>query len=86
MFTINLPKDIENRLQSLSLSTGRTMQYYAREAILEHLDGIEDRFLALHRCGDVIAEDVGERGDYLVITVMRSLRQSLNCPQFCIFT
>jgi predicted DNA-binding protein len=40
------------------------MQYYAREAILEHLDGIEDRFLALHRCGDVIAEDVGERGDY----------------------
>jgi RHH-type rel operon transcriptional repressor/antitoxin RelB len=64
MFTINLPKDIENRLQSLSLSTGRTMQYYAREAILEHLDGIENRFLALHRCGDVIAEDVGERGDY----------------------
>ncbi len=29
MFTINLPKDIENRLQSLSLSTERTMQYYA---------------------------------------------------------
>lgn len=64
MLTINLPKDIENRLQSLSLNTGRTVQYYAREAILEHLDGIEDRFLALNRCGDGLVEDVGECGDY----------------------
>ncbi len=64
MFTINLPEDIENRLQSLSLSTGRTVQYYAREAILEHLDGIEDRFLALNRCGDGVAEDVSKNEDY----------------------
>ena len=64
MFTINLPEDIENRLQSLSLSTGRTVQYYAREAILEHLDGIEDRFLALNRCADGVAEDVSKCGDY----------------------
>lgn len=64
MLTINLPEDIENRLQSLALNTGRTVQYYAREAILEHLDGIEDRFLALNRCADGSVENTSENGEY----------------------
>lgn len=56
MLTINLPDDIEYRLKSLSLSTGRTVQYYAREAILEFIDEMEDRFIALNRLDDEVAE------------------------------
>jgi len=48
MLTIDLPEDIEKRLTSLSLSTGRTVQYYAREVILEYLEEVEDRYLALN--------------------------------------
>lgn len=47
MLTIDLPEDIEKRLTSLSLSTGRTVQFYAREVILEYLEEVEDRYLAL---------------------------------------
>lgn len=56
MLSIILPTDIEYRLRSLSINTGRTVQYYAREAILEYMDEMEERFLALNRCGDEIAE------------------------------
>lgn len=48
MLAINLPEDIEKRLTSLSLSTGRTVQYYARQVILDYLDEVEDRYLALN--------------------------------------
>lgn len=47
MLAINLPEDIEKRLTSLSLSTGRSVQYYARQVILDYLDEVEDRYLAL---------------------------------------
>ena len=66
MLTINLPEDIAERLQSLSLHTGRTVQYYAREAILEHLDDIENRFLALHQSRDGIAEELSEKLDEMI--------------------
>ena len=49
MLTIRLPKDIENRLTELANKTGRTKTYYAREAILKHLDEMEDKYLALTR-------------------------------------
>ena len=49
MLTIQLPPDIQNRLTLLALRTGRSEVYYAREAILEHLDNIEDRFIAINR-------------------------------------
>ena len=48
MLTIDLPADIEKRLTSLSLSTGRTVQFYAREVILEYLEEVEDRYLAMN--------------------------------------
>ncbi len=48
MLAINLPEDIEKRLTSLSLSTGKSVQYYARQVILEYLDEVEDRYLALN--------------------------------------
>lgn len=48
MLAINLPEDVEKRLASLSLSTGRTVQYFARQVILDYLDEVEDRYLALN--------------------------------------
>jgi len=49
MLAIRLPEEIENRLAALAAKTGRTKTYYAKEAILEHLDEMEDRYLALAR-------------------------------------
>ncbi|TDX30027.1 RHH-type rel operon transcriptional repressor/antitoxin RelB [Modicisalibacter xianhensis] len=46
MLAIRLPTDIEARLEALAKATGRTKTFYAREAILEHLDGLEDIYLA----------------------------------------
>ncbi len=49
MLAIRLPQEIESRLADLAERTGRTKTYYAREAILEYLDEIEDRYLAIDR-------------------------------------
>ena len=46
MLAIRLPQAIEKRLEKLARRTGRTKTYYAREAILEHLDDLEDLYLA----------------------------------------
>jgi RHH-type rel operon transcriptional repressor/antitoxin RelB len=46
MLAIRLPEDIERRLAALAAATGRTKTFYAREAILEHLDHLEDLYLA----------------------------------------
>ncbi len=46
MLAIRLPQNIEKRLEKLARRTGRTKTYYAREAILEHLDDLEDLYLA----------------------------------------
>jgi len=46
MLAIRLPQSIEERLEKLARRTGRTKTYYVREAILEHLEEIEDLYLA----------------------------------------
>lgn len=46
MLAIRLPQSIEERLEKLARRTGRTKTYYVREAILEHLDDLEDIYLA----------------------------------------
>ena len=45
MLAIRLPTDIEERLDRLAKATGRTKTFYAREAILEHLEDLEDLYL-----------------------------------------
>jgi RHH-type rel operon transcriptional repressor/antitoxin RelB len=55
MLAIRLPEDIENRLDALAKATGRTKSFYAREAILEHLDDLEDVYLAEQRLTDIRA-------------------------------
>jgi len=52
MLALRLPPDIEKRLDDLSRKTGRSKSFYAREAILEHLDDLEDLYLAEQRMRD----------------------------------
>ena len=49
MLAIRLPEDIEARLTALAAKTGRTKTFYAKVAILEHLDDMEDKYLAINR-------------------------------------
>ena len=44
MLTIRLPQSIEKRLEKLAQRSGRTKTYYAREAILLHLENLEDAY------------------------------------------
>lgn len=53
MLAIRLPEEIEARLTDLALKTGRTKTYYARQAILEYLDDMEDLYLAEQRYGAI---------------------------------
>jgi RHH-type rel operon transcriptional repressor/antitoxin RelB len=46
MLAVRLPQSIERRLEKLARRTGRTKTYYVREAILQHLDDLEDMALA----------------------------------------
>jgi RHH-type transcriptional regulator, rel operon repressor / antitoxin RelB len=49
MLAIRLPPEIEKRLERLAKKTGRTKTFYAREAILNHLEDLEDGLLAERR-------------------------------------
>ncbi|HYA23315.1 MAG TPA: TraY domain-containing protein [Terriglobales bacterium] len=49
MLAIRLPEKLEKRLDRLAKRTGRTKTYYAREAIVQHLDELEDIYLAEKR-------------------------------------
>ncbi len=49
MLAIRLNEETEQRLTRLAKRTGRTKTFYAREAILEHLEDMEDAFTALYR-------------------------------------
>lgn len=46
MLAVRLPSEVEARLDALAKATGRSKTYYVREAILEHLDDLEDLYLA----------------------------------------
>ncbi len=49
MLALQLPADIEKRLDELARKTGRSKSDYVREAIVEHLDDLEDLYLAEER-------------------------------------
>ncbi len=46
MLAIRLPQAIEKRLEKLARRTGRTKSFYVREAILQHIEDLEDIYLA----------------------------------------
>jgi RHH-type rel operon transcriptional repressor/antitoxin RelB len=49
MLALRLPEDLEARLDALARKTGRTKSYYAREALVEYIDDLEDLYLAQTR-------------------------------------
>jgi RHH-type rel operon transcriptional repressor/antitoxin RelB len=49
MLALRLPEDVERRLEELARRTGRSKSYYAREAIIAHLEDLEDVYLAEER-------------------------------------
>jgi RHH-type transcriptional regulator, rel operon repressor / antitoxin RelB len=55
LLAIRLPVEVENRLDSLTKATGRTKTFYVREAILKHLNDLEDLYLAEQRLIDLKA-------------------------------
>lgn len=46
MLAIRLPEEIEERLETLAKRTGRSKTFYVREAILAHLEDLEDLYMA----------------------------------------
>ena len=47
--SLRLPEDVSERLERLVRRTGRTKTFYLLEAIREHLDDLEDLYLAEQR-------------------------------------
>ena len=44
--SLRLPADVEDRLTALAALTGRSKTFYATEAIVEHIDDLEDAHLS----------------------------------------
>ncbi len=57
MLAVRLDAEIERRLEALATKTGRTKTFYARAAIVAHLDDLEDFYLAEERLRDFRAGD-----------------------------
>jgi RHH-type rel operon transcriptional repressor/antitoxin RelB len=54
-YSIRLPHEIETRLEHLANLTGRSKSFYVKEAIIDHLDDIEDIYIAEKRLEDIRA-------------------------------
>ena len=52
---LRLPDDVAQRLKRLAERTGRSKTFYMIEAIREHLDDLEDLYLAEQRLIDIQA-------------------------------
>lgn len=46
--SIRVAPEIERRLADLARRTGRSRTFYVREAILDHLEDLEDTYLGEH--------------------------------------
>lgn len=53
--SLRLPCEISQRLQHLAELTGRSKTFYMVEAISEHLDDLEDLYIAEQRLLDIRA-------------------------------
>lgn len=53
--SLRLPDDVSRRLQQLAERTGRSKTFYMLEAIQEHLDDLEDLYIAEQRLIDLRA-------------------------------
>ena len=69
MLAIRLPARLEKRLEVLAKKTGRTKTFYARKAISDQMDDLEDLYLVRSRLDDV------DRGRVELVTLDEALRQ-----------
>lgn len=53
--SLRLPSDLNQRLSHLAEKTGRSKTFYMLEAIKQHLDDLEDLYLAEQRLQDLRA-------------------------------
>lgn len=68
--SLRLPDDVSNRLQHLVDLTGRSKTFYMVQAINEHIDDLEDLYLAEQRLIDLRA---GHSRTYTLEEVERDL-------------
>lgn len=68
--SLRLPENLSKRLARLARRTGRTKTFYMVEAIREHLDELEDLYLAEQR---LIALREGRSRTYTLEEVVRGL-------------
>lgn len=53
--SLRLPDEVTQRLEQLAALTGRSKTFYMVEAIREHIDDLEDLYLAEQRLIDIRA-------------------------------
>ena len=70
MLSVRLPADVEDRLDRLAKATGRSKSFYARQAIVQHLEDLEDIYLAERRSAD---NQAGKSRTYTLEEVEREL-------------
>ena len=75
MLAIRLPEDIEKRLDRLAKRTGRTKTFYAREALLAHIENLEDIYFA-----EAALEDI-RAGRIKTIPLKSAMKKPLLKPQ-----
>jgi RHH-type rel operon transcriptional repressor/antitoxin RelB len=68
--SLRLPDDVSTRLESLAELTGRSKTFYMIQAIREHLDDLEDLYLAEQR---LIANRSGQSKTLSLTEVERNL-------------
>lgn len=68
--SLRLPDEVSERLENLAALTGRSKTFYMIEAIREHLDDLEDLYLAEQR---LIANRAGTSRTYTLDEVERDL-------------
>jgi RHH-type rel operon transcriptional repressor/antitoxin RelB len=53
LLSVRVPEEVEARLTLLAKNTGRSKSFYAREALLAHIDDLEDIYLGEKRLEDL---------------------------------
>ncbi len=56
MLAVELPKDIEARLERLSRKTGRSKADYVREAVIEYLEALGDEEILSEEAMNALTE------------------------------
>lgn len=70
MLAVRIPEDLDNRLNALAHSTGRSKSSFVREALMHQLDDIEDYYLGMETLERIRK---GEERVYALAEVRREL-------------